>query len=137
MGPDKRRGLSHALDEPDAIDRFNIVNHAGTRSEDTPHNLHERKPDPRRKYLNGQIIGYHPDDVSTSEDGVDFVKLYALHIQLFLHPGNIRVVNVAAIKIIAEVHQATIRQNEPVDLQEQRSLQLGGRPLSPDESPNR
>lgn len=38
---------------------------------------------------------------------------------------------------VPQYHQAAIRQNEPVDLQEQPSFQLGGRPLSPNEGTNR
>ena len=111
-----------------------MVCEACAKCEEAPAGTGKREPDSGRHLLQYQVVGNLAQEVSAIENGVDLVQLGSLEVEVFFGTGDVRIIEVGAIKIIDPVHQAYVGHDEKIDLENQTSLCFGGgrRPPSRD-----
>jgi hypothetical protein len=77
---------------------------------------------PRFHIVQQNVARHLANRVSDSKDGIDLVELIPLEAQLFSHPRNIRIVQVRAVQVVDEVHEAAKGKDEEVELLHQLSF---------------
>lgn len=87
-----------------------------------PTKTRRRQPDPRRDFLQDQIIRNLTKHVSAVENGVDLIQLRALEAEVLFHARDVGVVEVGAVEVVGPVHEADVGEEEPVDFAKETGL---------------
>lgn len=118
----EERTLEESDKKPEGVQLTNIMHARLRKREHAPAHFHDSQPQTRAHALNDQRTRNLHHRICNRVDAAGVRVLVAVHVELFLHAGHVRIGHVALVKILHEKAKTADAEDRGVEFEEQTLL---------------